>query len=63
MQQLIELVPDYGSEHYSVLVDEGGKIYEVALVVNPYHPDFPGLRMKIEKSKNVSFCVNTRLFK
>lgn len=55
LQQLLELVPDYGSEHYSVQVDEGGKIYKVSLVVNPSHPEYPGLRMRVENSKNVSY--------
>ncbi|GIY34753.1 tyrosine-protein kinase hopscotch [Caerostris extrusa] len=52
IQQLTELVPDYGAEIYSVLIDEGGKVYEVELAVNPFHPHYPGLRIRIKKSKD-----------
>lgn len=52
---MTELVPDYGSEAYSILIDDFGKIYEVNLVVSPFHPEYPGLRIKVEKSKNVRF--------
>ncbi|GFY60177.1 tyrosine-protein kinase hopscotch [Trichonephila inaurata madagascariensis] len=52
LQELMELVPDYGTEIHSVLIDEGGKVYEVELAVNPYHSSYPGLRMRIRKSKD-----------
>ncbi|KAG8180450.1 hypothetical protein JTE90_022795 [Oedothorax gibbosus] len=52
LQQLTELVPDYGAELHSVLIDESGKVYEVDLVVNPYHPTYPGIRIRVKKSKD-----------
>ncbi|KAF8794893.1 Tyrosine-protein kinase JAK2 like protein [Argiope bruennichi] len=53
LQGLTELVPDYGTETYTVLIEktENGKLFEVELVVNPYHPDYPGLRMRLKRSK------------
>ncbi|XP_054715541.1 tyrosine-protein kinase JAK2-like [Uloborus diversus] len=51
LQELTELVPDYGSETYSVLVDDGGKVYEVSICVSPYHPVYPGLRMCVQRRK------------
>ncbi|CAL1263363.1 unnamed protein product [Larinioides sclopetarius] len=53
LQGLTELVPDYGTETYTVLIEkaENGKLFEVELVVNPYHPDYPGLRMRLKKCK------------
>ncbi|GFS90101.1 tyrosine-protein kinase hopscotch [Nephila pilipes] len=52
LQELMDLVPDYGTEKHSILIDEGGKVYEVVLAVNPYHKKYPGLRMKIKKSRD-----------
>ncbi|KFM64638.1 hypothetical protein X975_09212, partial [Stegodyphus mimosarum] len=50
LQQLTDLVPDYGSEVYPVLIDDGGKVYEVTLAVSPYHSVYPGLRMRFQRS-------------
>ncbi|XP_015930975.1 tyrosine-protein kinase JAK2 [Parasteatoda tepidariorum] len=52
LEQMLDLVPDYGSEVYSVRIDEGGRVHEVDVVVNPFHPIFPGLRIKIPGRKD-----------
>lgn len=50
-------MPDYGTETFNVLIEkaENGKLFEVELIINPYHPDYPGLRMRLKKSKGV--CI------
>lgn len=40
------IVPDYVCEQFASQVDTDGRVWEVILQVNPYHPQLPGLRMR-----------------
>ncbi|XP_013776331.1 tyrosine-protein kinase JAK2-like [Limulus polyphemus] len=59
MQQLYELVPNYGYEVFKAQVDEEGKVWMVNLQVDPYCSEQPGLSMYIDGSKNTKRHICT----
>ncbi|XP_037078956.1 tyrosine-protein kinase JAK2-like [Pollicipes pollicipes] len=55
VQKALEMCPTYGDEIYTVQRDEAGVVCNWRLIVDPYHPTQPGLRMKVDGSEN---CIH-----
>lgn len=43
-RQVEEKRCSYGTEEYVLLMDEAGKDYNIRLVIDPFHSEYPGLR-------------------
>lgn len=52
MQQVYELVPDYGCEKYNCTVDDHQNLIHAITIVDPYHAEHSGLRM-VFQGKNM----------
>ena len=48
VQKALEMCPTYGDEVYAVQRDEAGVVRQWKLVVDPFHPSQPGLRMRTD---------------
>ena len=51
VQKALEMCPTYADEVFSVQQDEAGVVRQWKLVVDPFHPSQPGLRMKMDSSQ------------
>lgn len=54
VNEFSSIVPEYACEQFAAQVDANGRVWEVVLQVNPYHPQLPGLRMRPRGPKEVS---------
>ncbi|XP_043204209.1 tyrosine-protein kinase hopscotch-like [Amphibalanus amphitrite] len=58
VQKALEMCPTYGDETYTVQRDEAGVVRQWKLVVDPFHPTQPGLRMKTDGGENsIHICT------
>ncbi|KAF4530900.1 hypothetical protein B566_EDAN017815, partial [Ephemera danica] len=51
VKQFEEMAPNYMTEEFKSLTDEGGIVYKVNLSVNPFHKVYPGVYVCIEGKK------------
>ncbi|XP_046997738.1 tyrosine-protein kinase hopscotch [Schistocerca americana] len=54
LKQFEEMAPNYLTEEYKALMDEGGSIVAVWMKINPFHKEMPGISFRYDGKKQWS---------